>query len=235
MQDLDRPLSDQEFDTLAGYIDQVDGGEIDDIEALDGFLTALAVCPELVPPSEFLGVIQSGAHEDGDLVFEDMDDAQTFIGLVMRHWNTITRTLARDEPYLPVLLADGDGATLGNNWANGFLRGMQLREPAWSAVVNDEERGGPFIPIFALACEHHPDPEMRPYAEPMTPERRESLQISMIAGVLQLYRSLADDRQRFAARGPNVVPFRPKVGRNDPCPCGSGKKFKKCCGSVVIH
>ena len=21
-----------------------------------------------------------------------------------------------------------------------------------------------------------------------------------------------------------------KVGRNDPCPCGSGKKFKKCCG-----
>jgi uncharacterized protein YecA (UPF0149 family) len=22
-----------------------------------------------------------------------------------------------------------------------------------------------------------------------------------------------------------------KVGRNDPCPCGSGKKFKKCCGS----
>ncbi|MCJ7501118.1 SEC-C domain-containing protein, partial [bacterium] len=21
-----------------------------------------------------------------------------------------------------------------------------------------------------------------------------------------------------------------KVGRNEPCPCGSGKKFKKCCG-----
>jgi hypothetical protein len=31
----------------------------------------------------------------------------------------------------------------------------------------------------------------------------------------------------------NVVPFRregPKVGRNDPCPCGSGKKLKQCCG-----
>ena len=25
----------------------------------------------------------------------------------------------------------------------------------------------------------------------------------------------------------------PKVGRNDPCPCGSGKKFKKCCGSPL--
>ena len=26
---------------------------------------------------------------------------------------------------------------------------------------------------------------------------------------------------------------RKKIGRNDPCPCGSGKKYKKCCGSVV--
>ncbi|MHB1743751.1 MAG: SEC-C metal-binding domain-containing protein [Acidobacteriaceae bacterium] len=24
---------------------------------------------------------------------------------------------------------------------------------------------------------------------------------------------------------------RPKVGRNEPCPCGSGKKYKKCCGA----
>ncbi|MBE6032925.1 MAG: hypothetical protein E7224_07025, partial [Clostridiales bacterium] len=23
----------------------------------------------------------------------------------------------------------------------------------------------------------------------------------------------------------------PEVGRNDPCPCGSGKKYKKCCGA----
>lgn len=27
-----------------------------------------------------------------------------------------------------------------------------------------------------------------------------------------------------------VVREEPKVGRNDPCPCGSGKKFKRCCG-----
>lgn len=27
-----------------------------------------------------------------------------------------------------------------------------------------------------------------------------------------------------------VVREGPKVGRNDPCPCGSGKKYKKCCG-----
>ena len=27
-----------------------------------------------------------------------------------------------------------------------------------------------------------------------------------------------------------VVNTEPKVGRNDPCPCGSGKKYKQCCG-----
>jgi uncharacterized protein YecA (UPF0149 family) len=29
---------------------------------------------------------------------------------------------------------------------------------------------------------------------------------------------------------PSKANITPKVGRNDPCPCGSGKKYKKCCG-----
>jgi SEC-C motif-containing protein len=33
-------------------------------------------------------------------------------------------------------------------------------------------------------------------------------------------------------RPATVVREAPKVGRNDPCPCGSGKKFKKCCGAT---
>lgn len=39
-------------------------------------------------------------------------------------------------------------------------------------------------------------------------------------------------RQRLApAGGERGVPVRvaPKIGRNDPCPCGSGRKYKKCC------
>ena len=30
-----------------------------------------------------------------------------------------------------------------------------------------------------------------------------------------------------------IVREEPKIGRNDPCPCGSGKKYKKCCGAVA--
>lgn len=34
-------------------------------------------------------------------------------------------------------------------------------------------------------------------------------------------------------RGQTVRRETPKVGRNDPCPCGSGKKYKKCCGAAA--
>jgi preprotein translocase subunit SecA len=37
-------------------------------------------------------------------------------------------------------------------------------------------------------------------------------------------------RQGVTTKGKTVVRTQPKVGRNDPCPCGSGLKYKKCCG-----
>lgn len=37
------------------------------------------------------------------------------------------------------------------------------------------------------------------------------------------------------ARNPSVPMQSDKIGRNEPCPCGSGKKFKKCCASAVAH
>ncbi|MCI0480557.1 MAG: SEC-C domain-containing protein, partial [Candidatus Dadabacteria bacterium] len=42
-----------------------------------------------------------------------------------------------------------------------------------------------------------------------------------------------------AGEGPPARPVpvqrdMPKVGRNDPCPCGSGKKYKKCCGKTAV-
>ena len=37
-------------------------------------------------------------------------------------------------------------------------------------------------------------------------------------------------QQRTQAQNVTVRRTAPKVGRNDPCPCGSGKKYKQCCG-----
>ncbi len=43
------------------------------------------------------------------------------------------------------------------------------------------------------------------------------------------------EAQQSPTSGPPVTVRRqtPKIGRNDPCPCGSGKKYKKCCGANV--
>ena len=35
------------------------------------------------------------------------------------------------------------------------------------------------------------------------------------------------------SKGHTVRRETPKTGRNEPCPCGSGKKFKRCCGSII--
>lgn len=46
--------------------------------------------------------------------------------------------------------------------------------------------------------------------------------------VAHALRALAPDEQPLAP----ILRVAPKIGRNEPCPCGSGKKFKKCCGIV---
>ena len=53
---------------------------------------------------------------------------------------------------------------------------------------------------------------------------------AMIPRSILLLRKIADIR---ASRpGGSVQTRRGKVGRNEPCPCGSGSKFKRCCGGT---
>jgi len=227
-------LTDEELDELDQVLARVRGGEIPNVEALDGFLTALVICPDLIRPSEYMGVITSGESEDDDLVFDNVAEAERFYGLVMRQWNVINGTFRRGEIYLPVLAQDGTG----NDWANGFIKGTHLRHGLWEKVVNSEERGGSFVPIWALAYEHASDPSLRPYKEPISQERRQQLLGGMIAGVKRLYDGFEVDRQRRVSGVAGLKAarsFAEKVGRNDSCPCGSGKKFKKCCGHLTLH
>ena len=42
-----------------------------------------------------------------------------------------------------------------------------------------------------------------------------------------------DGEARELPKQETVMRATPKVGRNDPCPCGSGKKYKNCCGRTA--
>ena len=115
---------------------------------------------------------------------------------------------------------------------------MELRRTDWAVLLDDEKQGGCLVPIFVLAHENDPDPEMRPFKEAIGAEQREKLIVGAAAGVTGIYRYF--EARRLVERQPldNVTTFRhtaPKIERNDPCPCGSGKKFKQCCGRATLH
>jgi uncharacterized protein len=115
---------------------------------------------------------------------------------------------------------------------------MELRRKDWAPLVDDEENGGSLVPIFALAHENDPAPELRSYEKPVNPELREKLIVGVAAGVMRIYRYF--QQRKFTAAhpvgdSPTYRRFTTKVGRNEPCPCGSGRKFKQCCGRVTLH
>jgi len=225
-----KELTTSELKELDDSLSLVEGGKIPNTEALDGFFAALACCPDLVMPSEYLPIIQSGETEEGDMVFEDLDDAQRFIDLVTQHWNYVNFQLNECPGYLPLVQENEAGEYGGNDWANGFLCGINLRHDIWSELINSEKHGGSMVPIWALAYENHADAEMRPYKEPIDEKKREDLIVHAAAGVMRMHAYFLDQRSVYADQSATFVRSHRKIGRNEPCPCGSGFKYKRCCG-----
>ena len=90
------------------------------------------------------------------------------------------------------------------------------------------------IPMLMLYHEHDEDPTTRP--KPIGTEQREKVIESMAIGLVGAYWHFRQEPEpNSSARGPHL-PYRSnKIGRNNPCPCGSGKKYKRCCGGATIH
>jgi uncharacterized protein len=230
---LDKPLNDTEMDRLTNFLSSIDDPSALNIEGLDGYFAALICSPSIIMPSEYLPPIWGE-----DFSFADDNQAQEVINLLMRHWNTVNKelqkTLKTDNVYLPVLLENDDGVAHGNDWAQGFLRGLAMRSTSWRELLDDKDHVGCLIPIMMLAHENHQDPKMRP--KTILPEEREEILQMMIAGLTMTYRYFAVHREMACVAEP-VHRITPKVGRNDLCPCGSGKKYKHCCGGAtkVLH
>jgi uncharacterized protein len=123
-----------------------------------------------------------------------------------------------------------------NDWAQGFYQGMRLSGEGWDQLLRDDMQGGWIIPILALMHEHDPDPEMRPGI--IDEERRQQMIAWMVAGLKKIHGHFAPQRRATAQEA--AATYRrgvPKIGRNDPCPCGSGRKYKQCCAgkSPTVH
>ncbi|MGB7845432.1 MAG: UPF0149 family protein [Candidatus Acidiferrum sp.] len=234
---LDR-FWDTNLETLGELLEQLwDDGAMD-LEELDGFFTALHCCPELVLPSEYLPEVLGDGLENDELSSKP-EVAELILGLILHHWNVVGDALDSEDFFMPLLLEDEESKSYGTSWAIGFLRGADMRKGSWKEILDDEEnKAGWFVPIFALAYESDPDPKMHAYKMPMTEEQREKLLAAVSGVVTEMYRYFAPHRRQKAAEViDQAIPAkqRKKIGRNDPCYCGSGKKYKKCCGGVKVN
>jgi hypothetical protein len=129
----------------------------------------------------------------------------------MRHWNAIADTLHSGEVFLPLLLEDENGISHANDWAKGFLCGMELRRTDWAVLLDDEKHGGRLVPILALAHEHHPDPEMRPYKGAISTEEREKLIVGAAAGVTGF---AVTSKHSEWLKGSRLIALQPSVARH---------------------
>jgi uncharacterized protein len=226
------PLNDEEFDELANFLASIETHDWN-MESVDGFFCALLCQPDLVMPSQYLPQIWGE-----DYAFTKSETFQRMSVLLMRHWNTIVAalqmTLHEDNVYMPVLLVAEDGVTYGNDWATGFMRAVTRYADGWEELIEDEAQGGLMLPLYMLSHEHDTDPAMQ--TPTIEPAKREKLIQTMIGYLTGIYRYYDPHRQ---ARGVPPVPTRShawpfkrissKIGRNDPCVCGSGRKYKVCC------
>jgi len=227
------PLSDAELAHLGNFLKSCKGGKAMNVEELDGFFAALIAGPEVVMPSEYSPEVFGGEVSEV-CEFSSAKETNEIFGLLTRHWNAIAGALFNHEVYVPLVLEDENGLAHGNDWARGFMRGMHMRHDGWAVLVNDEENGGCLIPVMMLCHEHDEDSRMRP--KPIAPEKREDIIVHMGVGLVGAYRYF----RRREAYGRSTLAPEPgrttaKVGRNDPCLCGSGKKYKKCCGGLTVN
>jgi uncharacterized protein len=195
---------------------------------LDGFLTDIAVGPELVMPSEWL----REAPE-----FADEAEAQAILGAIMGRYNEILRQVANDD-LDPVFWADRDGTVIAADWAEGFLQAIMLRADAWGPLFKSKRDGQLLIPILALCGGENGESllGLPPEEEDRVMEEATEFVPTCVTAIAAYWRAKGSTQISMPLLHPRPAqPDQPpsKIGRNQSCPCGSGEKFKKCCGKAT--
>lgn len=214
---LETPLSDMEMRWLEMFLvsDQAPESCMD-MEELQGFFTALRLnplAPSFIDARQIIWGTELGAAGPD---YDDIEQAAFVLQCLWRLWNSIRAELLQGE-WWPYLFDVADEVT-ALNWAEGFMLGVHITREDWTRLAQDRQLGAKIGLIASLTAT-----EDSPMKAPDAGQRKE------IIG--QLPAMMQDLLEGFTGRG-RTQPVRvTKVGRNDPCPCGSGKKFKKCCGA----
>jgi uncharacterized protein len=204
--DLDNFLADESIESTSM-----------ELAMLDGYLTAIAIRPGLIPPSTWLSWVWD--HVDGRAgpVFDMKSHANCV--LLMRHYNAVVEAFNTDPAGLePMFMRSAYyGAA---EWSDGLLCGFQFDERAWSLLaVGQPTWSAPFMRLgtedgIAITDEQG---DASRWIDAIVPS---------LVEIAAYWKSLQTMPRHTPIPAISIVWATPKVGRNDPCPCGSGKKLK---------
>ncbi len=210
---------DRRLDHLEDCLDRL-GDQAMTLSELDGYVAGLIACPVQTPFeawTPFVFDLDAGAGADNSAASEDVAEA---LAAAARHYQSVAATLAnRPGRYLPLFEPALDGAPLWEPWIEGFAAALSLQSAAFEELLDGQGEGAEALAVLcayaAIAADEPPripKDEVEAFvaaAEDLIPEALERLYAAC------------------AARSGGARPV--KIGRNDPCSCGSGIKFKKCC------
>lgn len=159
---------------------------------------------------------------------EVLDDERTLEPGVI-DWAGYLATLAPEERER--MLGGQPPPSFAQGWAAGFMDAVDDWADDWAPPRDKEitaDLRAALQAIAALLEDERGAPTVNLYDESGPPTVSDARVEAFGAAIWAVY-----DLYAIAlSLGPRVAPaVSEKVGRNDPCPCGSGKKYKKCCGA----
>ncbi len=226
----DQPLSDKEINELQDFLmSDATPENCMDMVTMDGFLTAVVSGPEAIMPSEWLSVIW-GDKQGPE--YETLEQAQNTMNLLMRHMNGIA-TFLMEMPgtFEPILYVNKVGEKkyeIAEDWCFGYLEGVKLRKEEWKPLTSDDKYADMIMPIITLISSDD-DSDFGEIVN--TPEKRQRFVDMLPESIRSIHKFWLERRKPSFSKTPVKNSASSKIGRNMPCPCGSGKKFKKCCGA----
>ena len=226
-----RPLDDAELERLESVLGSAAfKGQAMTLDQLQGFSAALVSSPRAIAASEWLPRALGPAPG-----YASADEAASIDALVMRLYAEVSAGLYTGEGFVPILPRGAASAEDAHvrpadyaDWCLGYLEGASLWSDDIDALLEDVALADPFFAIEVLAGDY--DDEL----ERIASEAGVSADDYLEGTAADLFASVQDIYEYFLERrkGETVRREAPKIGRNDPCPCGSGRKFKHCHGAV---
>lgn len=193
-----------------------------DLSELDGLLTAVVSGPSMIPPSQWIPVVWGDFAPE----FESEEEAQKVIMLMMDIMNSRASTLMESpqefEPLFEVRVVDGKEYSIVDEWCEGYLRGVSLTQALWDSA-------GLEMQILLTPIKAFTESTDWMAHELSTEAEKANVRNAITPNVQEIHAYWLQKREQLNPAAATVRRESPRVGRNEPCPCGSGKKYKKCC------